>query len=100
MRIFPAVSALLISVAAWADVTGTITGVVTDPTGAVVPNSEIVAVNTGTNARFRAVSDAQGSYFLRALPVGVYGLAVTQPGFRKFETKDVRLQVNEVVRVD
>src|SRR5262245_7090709 len=101
MRILRAPSALLLfSLCAWADVTGTITGVVTDPTGAVVPNSEIVALNTGTNARFRAMSDAQGVYFLRSLPVGVYNLAVTHPCFRNCETKDVRLQFNEVVRVD
>jgi outer membrane receptor protein involved in Fe transport len=83
-----------------ADVTGTITGVVTDPTGAVAPNAQVLATNRGTNAQFRATSDEIGVYFLRGLPVGVYSLSVTLGGFKKFETKDIRLQVNEVVRVD
>ncbi len=98
MRVLTAV--VITGAALWADVTGTITGVVTDPSGAVVPRAEIVATNVGTNAQFHASSDEIGVYFLRALPVGVYNLSATLRGFKKFETKDVRLQVNEVVRVD
>jgi len=94
------IAVFLLATAAWADVTGTITGVVTDASGAVVPRAEVVAINTGTNAPFRAFSDEQGVYFLRGLPVGIYSLTGTLRGFKKFETKDVRLQVNEVVRVD
>ena len=90
----------VVTAVVWADVTGTITGIVTDPSGAVVPNAEVVAVNTGTNAQFRVMSDQQGAYFLRALPVGVYNLTTTIAGFKKFETRDIRLQVNEVVRVN
>ncbi len=83
-----------------ADVTGTITGVVADPTGAVVPRAEITVINTGTNASFRASSDEQGVFFLRTLPIGVYNLTTAVQGFRKFEAKGIRLQVNETARVD
>jgi hypothetical protein len=90
----------LAALATAADVTGSITGVVTDPSGAVVPNAEVTATNTGTNAAFRGRSDGQGVYALRLLPIGLYDLTATMQGFKKFETKGIRLQVNEVVRVD
>jgi len=83
-----------------ADVTGTITGVVTDATGAVVLRAEISIINTGTNATFRGASDEQGSFSLRTLPIGVYNLTATVRGFRKFEAKGIRVQVNETARVD
>ena len=83
-----------------ADVTGTISGVVTDPSGAVTPNAEVVATHTGTNAVFRAVSDGQGVFALRLLPIGVYDLAATLQGFKKFEAKGIRLQVNEIARIN
>ena len=39
-------------------------------------------------------------YVINTLPVGVYNLSASTAGFKKFEAHDVRLQVNEVVRVD
>jgi len=90
----------LAALAPAADVTGSIIGVVTDPSGAIVPNAEVVVTNTGTNAGFRASSDAQGVYAIRALPIGVYDLAASMQGFKKYETKGIRLQVNEIARVN
>ena len=82
------------------DVTGTITGVIADASGAVVPNGEVTAVNTGTNARWTAVSDLQGTFTVRSLPIGVYDLVAQVRGFKKFESKNIRLQVNEIARVN
>ncbi|MBM3735383.1 MAG: hypothetical protein FJW39_06295 [Acidobacteria bacterium] len=84
----------------WADVTGSITGTVADPAGAVVPNSTVTATNSATNARFTTASDENGVYWFRALPAGTYDLAATVSGFKKFETRGVRLQVNEIARVN
>ncbi len=83
-----------------ADVTGTITGVVKDPSGAVVPGVEITASNTGTNAAYRALTDDTGVYSIRAIPVGIYELSAELAGFKKSEAKGIRVQVNEVARVD
>ena len=47
------------------DVAGTITGVATDSSGAVVPNVEVTVVNTGTNATWRSLSDTQGAFTIR-----------------------------------
>ncbi|HEU0119721.1 MAG TPA: carboxypeptidase regulatory-like domain-containing protein [Bryobacteraceae bacterium] len=81
-------------------VTGTITGIVTDSSGAVVPNAKASARNMGTAAVFSATADTEGVYWLRNLPVGSYSVNVEASGFQKFEATDVRLQVNETARVD
>ena len=83
-----------------ADVTGTIAGVVTDPSGAVAPAVEVTVTNAGTNALFRGTSDAQGVYSIRLLPIGVYDLTAGLQGFKKYERKGIRLQVNEIARVN
>ncbi len=83
-----------------ADVTGTISGIVKDSSGAVVPNVEVTATNTGTNAAYKATSDAVGAYSIRALPIGVYKLSAEMSGFKRFEARGIRVQVNEIERVD
>ncbi|MBI2686860.1 MAG: TonB-dependent receptor [Acidobacteria bacterium] len=92
--------ALCLSIAYSQNVSGSITGIVTDSTGGVLPNARASARNTGTGALFAAQADADGTYWLRNLPVGTYNVTVEAGGFQKFEAKDVRLQVNEVARVD
>ncbi|MBI3681604.1 MAG: TonB-dependent receptor [Acidobacteria bacterium] len=82
------------------NVTGSISGVVTDGTGAVVPNAIVTAVNTGTHATFTAASGGEGVYNIRAIPIGVYDLTAEASGFKKYEAKGIRLQVNEIARVD
>jgi hypothetical protein len=82
------------------DVTAGITGLVKDATGGVIPGAKITATNNGTQAHFESTADASGAYTFRALPVGMYDLAADVPGFKRFEAKNVRLQVNEIARVD
>lgn len=82
------------------NVTGSFTGVVTDPTGAVVPNARVNARNTGTSALFPTQTDSEGVYWVRNVPIGVYDISGEVVGFQKFEVRQVRVQVNEVTRVD
>jgi hypothetical protein len=82
------------------DVSGSITGVVRDASNAVVPAALVRAIHTGTQASFETRSDSDGSYTVRSIPVGVYTLQVEAPGFKKYEATNIRVQVNEVVRVD
>ncbi len=82
------------------NVYGVITGRVLDPSGAVVPGAAVVAVNTGTAARFPVTSSADGLFTLPALPVGVYDVTVEAPGFQNYTMRGIRLQVNETIRVD
>ncbi|MBM3813849.1 MAG: hypothetical protein FJW20_19655 [Acidimicrobiia bacterium] len=82
------------------NVTGTISGLVMDPSGAVVPSVNVTAINTGTSARFQTVSDSTGLYALRLLPAGLYEVTAEVSGFKKYETRGIRLQVNEIARLD
>jgi hypothetical protein len=93
-------SLLSAAVAIAQNVTGSISGVVKDPSGSVVPTISVVAINEGTGARFQATTDSDGQYTIRAVPIGVYSLNAEAPGFKRFETTGVRLQVNEVARLD
>jgi hypothetical protein len=92
--------ALLAAPLAAADVNGTVTGTVTDPAGALVPGVEVTVTNTGTNASWKAATDAAGVYSFRTLPVGSYNVTVLARGFKKAEQRNIRLQVNEIARVD
>lgn len=83
-----------------ADVTGSIDGVVKDQSGGVAPGIEVSVTNNGTNAVYHATTDSSGAYFLRELPVGDYTLTLEPAGFKKFVANNLRVQVNEAIRVD
>ncbi len=80
--------------------TGTITGVVKDEAGAVIPDAKITAVHAATSATFHTSANSEGIYGLRSLPVGIYNLTAEKVGFRKFLHPDVPVRVNEEVRLD
>src|SRR5580658_5911484 len=101
MQLRLAVFFLICSVAAFAQGDrGTITGTVTDPTGAVVPNANIQVVNTQTSAVYKVATTNTGNYTLANLPVGTYVLTVDNAGFKKFERPNLVVQVAETIRVD
>lgn len=76
-----------------------ITGSVTDPSGAVVPNATIKATNTGLNTTDTAYSRADGTYSFNNLAPGTYALSVMQPGFRTFRLESVNVPAGETVQV-
>ena len=64
---------LLSSVLAFGQLpTGTIAGVVTDPTGRVIPNATVTVTNTGTGATRTFTTAGDGSYIFADLPAGNY----------------------------
>jgi Carboxypeptidase regulatory-like domain len=79
---------------------GTITGTVTDPTGAVIPNANILVTNTDTSANYKVATTNTGNYTLANLPVGTYVLTVEAMGFKRFERPNLVVQVAETERVD
>ena len=83
-----------------ADVTGTILGVITDPSSAVVQGVQVKATNVETNQSSETISDATGQYRILALPIGRYKVEATTPGFQAFVETGVVLSVNEQRRVD
>jgi len=79
---------------------GTITGTVTDTTGAVISNAMIQAKQVETGALFPTTSTATGDYTLTQLPVGPYEITVTVPGFKKFVRSGITVQVAQTLRVN
>lgn len=81
-------------------ITGSITGVVSDSSGAVIPGAEISVLNKGTNVRSVAKSDAGGNYTVPLLPRGEYRVDVSAGGFKRFVQDGLILQVQQTARVD
>src|SRR5713226_8607437 len=75
--------------------TATILGVLKDSSGAVVPDAGITAKNLETGLTRTAVSGADGSYRLSALPVGAYEVRVEHPGFRTEVRSGLTLAVGQ-----
>ena len=73
---------------------GTLTGSITDPTGASVANANIQAVENGTSSSYTTVSSTEGDYRFPELQVGNYNLTITAPGFRTESRTGVVVQIN------
>jgi hypothetical protein len=91
---------LLVTALAWASITGTISGIVTDATGSVVPDVTVTAINTQTNIHFVTKSDGKGFYSLPDLAVGTYNLQVEQKGFKTYEKDGIVIDANSAIRAD
>src|SRR3954453_6922973 len=81
-------------------ITGTFTGSLTDPTGAVIPNVKVTATNTATNSVSAATTNRYGVYNLLFLPVGSYEIVAEATGFKKAQAGPFTLETNQIARVD
>ena len=79
---------------------GTITGTVSDPAGAVIPNAPIEAKNVATDAVYPTATSGTGNYTIAQLPAGTYDLSVTVPGFKKYIRTGIIVEVAGTDRVD
>nr|MBA3439764.1 carboxypeptidase regulatory-like domain-containing protein [Pyrinomonadaceae bacterium] len=84
----------------YAQTQGEITGVITDPGGAVVPGVTVTVTNAATNAARKAASNESGVYSFPALQPGAYSIKVERPGFKAITQNDVQLQVQQTARID
>src|SRR5579875_2836260 len=75
------------------NVTSSITGQVTDPSGAVVPGAQITAHNLETGVETRSKTNSDGYYRIDYLPIGRYSLSVQAPGFAKESLPPFSLEV-------
>src|SRR5688572_25148660 len=80
--------------------TASLTGLVTDPTGAVVSNASVTVKNKATTVESSTNSDASGYYTFASLPVGAYTLQVERQGFKKAVQENVNLEVGQKARID
>lgn len=72
-----------------------ITGQVTDPTKAVLPQTKVAAINNNTNVRYEGQTNQSGMYLLPSLPPGEYRIEIDKTGFKSIIKPDVVLQVQD-----
>ncbi|MFZ0419836.1 MAG: carboxypeptidase regulatory-like domain-containing protein [Candidatus Sulfotelmatobacter sp.] len=83
-----------------ASITGSISGVVTDKSGAVISGASVVATDTLTGVKTSQKTDAKGFYNLPTLAVGTYNLEITQAGFKTYRRTGLVIDANSALRVD
>ncbi len=93
-------SLLLCSLAVRAQDTASITGTVTDPTGAAVANAEVLVSNPERGIKRTTTSNGSGDYLVAGLPVGTLSLSVAVTGFKQYEATNIVLRVGEKARYD
>jgi hypothetical protein len=77
-----------------------LSGRVTDPSGAVVPHVAIEAIENSTNIRTTAESNSDGLYYLSSLRPGSYRVVVSKDGFKQIIQADVVLHVQDVLTLN
>src|SRR5260221_11343041 len=84
---------------AWGQtITGNISGIVTDPSGSVVPGAQVTATNVATRVSTTATTNKDGIYSVRFLPVGQYTVSVQASGFSTSITPPITLEVAQVAK--
>lgn len=92
---------LLVAASASAQVDqGSVTGTVTDASGAIIPNAEVTLTDTGTGLAFQRTTSASGVYTFTPVKVGNYQLKVSAPGFRSTLRENLRVDVSQRLGVD
>ena len=81
-------------------VTGTLLGTVTDPSGQVVPNVEVVATLVDRGLQRTTTTNDAGAYELGFLPVGTYRIIATASGFKAQVQENVELRLDQRLRID
>lgn len=95
---------LLLALSCWpsahAQVSASITGIITDPSGAPVPSASVKTRNVETGAIRNTTTDDAGRYLVLSLPVGEYEVTATKPGFQDAVRGGLQLVVSEEANVD
>ena len=89
---------LLLSSAFAQTVTGSITGVVTDQSGAVILGANVTAENSATSVKTSAKTNASGVYTIRFLPIGTYTVTVEANGFSTQKIPPFSLEIDQTAK--
>lgn len=81
-------------------ITGSITGTVTDDTGAAIPEANVTVREVDTNAIRIVKTSAVGSYTVTQLPPGAYSVKVDKATFKSYQQDKITLQINQVVQIN
>jgi len=85
---------------AFAQTAGQITGEVSDPSGALIPNAAVTVTNTATNVARSTQTNTAGLYSFPDMPPGMYDVKAVAAGFNTTTKAGVEVQVEATVRVD
>src|SRR5437868_1393049 len=93
---------ILLAAAAWgqANYRAEIRGIITDQTGAVIPNATVTITEVGTNLATAAVTDSNGYYSLPGLRPSTYSIKAVAPGFQPFQRTNVVLAVDQQTSIN
>ncbi|MBL8166980.1 MAG: carboxypeptidase regulatory-like domain-containing protein, partial [Acidobacteria bacterium] len=100
-RVFLATASLcllvsfVLTAAAQQATTATLSGVVVDQSGAVIPKAKIIATQIATGLKREGQTNGEGGYVLSNLPPGEYEIVVEASGFKKFRLSNLSLQVGQ-----
>lgn len=76
---------------------GNLTGVVFDPSGASIPDADVLITNSATGAESAVKTTSSGQYRFDNLPVGIYGVTISAAGFSKSQIKDIHVELNKTI---
>jgi len=77
--------------------TAALEGTVSDPNGSAVAGAKVLARNLGTGVETQTVADNAGQYLFPSLPIGLYRVEFSQPGFETVAFTDLKLDVATIV---
>ena len=99
--LFVFVLLLFVAAAQAQNITGSIAGVVTDASGAVLSGATVTVTNTDTGVTIRTVkTGSSGEYSAPLLPIGNYSISVSAPGFKTFSQTGVTVNVNDKLTIN
>lgn len=79
---------------------GTFVGTVRDASGATIPGATVTVTEMETNVAHKTVTNEQGEYNVSHLNPGIYKIAIEQAGFKTATQSSIKLDINQVIRVD
>ena len=91
---------LAFAVTAWASDSGSVSGVVRDSSGALVPSATVSITNANTGVSQKVATNNLGVYSFLALPVGTYKLVAGANGFETYQRTNITLNTNDQLRFD
>src|SRR5579864_4954406 len=91
---------LIFQAVVWSATTGSISGTLTDPSGAVIPGATVTVTNVAQGIMNKTTTDDKGVYTFPSLPVGTYDLKVEQAGFKPKSRSGLVIDIDSALQID
>ncbi len=79
---------------------GSLSGLISDQTGAAVSGAKINAKHTATSEEFQTTTDAQGAFVFPSMPLGQFSVTIEAAGFKRLEAQNVTLEVGTPAKLN